>query len=40
MKTKSLRFANPKDAFSMTVPVLVNCGKAPVKGKEDEKSVS
>ena len=38
MKTDSLRFST--DPFEMTTPVIVNCGKASVKGQEDAQSQS
>ena len=40
MTTSSLRFAVQQDAFTMTVPVLINCGKAPLKSKEKEDGAS
>ena len=36
MKTESLRYNS--DKFSMTVPVVINCGKASIKGQDDTKS--
>ena len=38
MTTKSLRYQ--QDPFTMTVPVLINCGKATVKNKEEAPSAS
>ena len=36
MTTDSLRFST--DPFKMTTPVIVNCGKASIKGADDAKS--
>ena len=36
MKTESLRYNS--DRFTMTVPVVINCGKASIKGQDDAKS--
>ena len=36
MTTDSLRFS--QDPFKMTTPVIVNCGKASIKGADDAKS--
>ena len=38
MTTESLRFST--DPFAMTTPVIINCGKASIKGKEDSASQS
>ena len=36
MTTDSLRFQT--DPFKMTTPVIVNCGKASIKGVDDARS--
>ena len=39
MQTNSMRFTT--DAFSMVTPVVINCGKASIKGKDaDGQSTS
>ena len=38
MNTKSLRFQQAGDEINMNTPVLINCGRAVVKSKEDEKA--
>ena len=38
MTTDSLRYN--QDRFKMTTPVIVNCGKASIKGQDDAKSQS